>query len=405
MSGIVGDKIGFTAPTVGADLNVWGASLNLLWALMDEFGYAAREDRNNAIVGGGKIAWDGSDLTFAANIEVRNHITAYKNTITTAASPISLSTAHQVAYVQITRKPGSDQNITSATVVAAGSLPNGTTDADMGTFVLAYRTADGTVMLPWANKELLSGDHWCIGNHQTWLERIASSRKPGFYCHSDVDASIVTIEASASTPASVFIDGKLYVNTSDLVVDLDTAGRNGLDTGTKAADTCYYLYAIPATSGRGFDAVLSATVPATGPTGFSSRSYCGAAATDASITEFKTFKSAKGLCHYNDELTSDTTAGGGSRTELTLTSSPVTMKAAYFQLLTTTGVGGQSVSLSGTDSSDDALLCRCSVTGYNGITHGWVPILTEKKVWATPSSSTGSVVQLYGWQEDPMEYA
>lgn len=156
----VGDKIGLTVPQVGASEDSWGTELNSLFTKLDEHLYAAREDRNNIVVGGGTVSWDetAGELSFDSNIEIHNHITGNKNVITTAASPITLDAAHKVAYVQLSRKPGSDNSITSATVVAAGSLPNGDSDSDHGTFVLAYRTSTGNVLLPWAREELDDGE-------------------------------------------------------------------------------------------------------------------------------------------------------------------------------------------------------------------------------------------------------
>ena len=133
MSLTIGDKIGLTEPSVLGDTDAWGTILNTYFTLADEFHYTEREQRNLVILGGGKIGWDSAtgNLTFTSQIELYNHITAFKNIITTAASPTTLSLALKVAYIQLGRKPAADNSITAMTVVAGGALPNASADADM----------------------------------------------------------------------------------------------------------------------------------------------------------------------------------------------------------------------------------------------------------------------------------
>lgn len=297
----IGDKVTLSKPTVGGSNNTWGTENNALWDIASEILYAAREDRNNVVMGGGKIAWDGSSLTFTVALDIINHITAFKNSITTAASPIAINASGKVAYVQIVRKPASNNSITSATVVAAGSLPNSLNEGDFGTFVIAYRTADGTLIFPWLRKELLSGDHFQIGTGLTFFEKIAA-RGVSFKATVS-DTSQLVVPGSATAPAAVWIDGKLYANVSNATMDLDTAGRSGLDTGSKAANTPYYLYAIPASSGRTFDLVASVTAPSTGPTGFSSFVYLGVFPTVGSSQIDHFFYSASDLSYFKMKAT------------------------------------------------------------------------------------------------------
>jgi hypothetical protein len=282
-----GDKIGIPMPTPGSggSDDVWGTELNDTTAvLLDEIAYAAREDRNLTIEGGGKITWDesNSQVTFTDSILIRNHITNSTVTITTAASPVSMPGNGYIAYVQINRKPSSNQTITSITSVAAGSLPNGTTDADMGTIVLFMRTDEFKIFFPKTSREIMKDDFWTFGSALSHFERKASAFKPQYYPQT-TDLSKMIVPATSVRQAVVLIDGKIYFNESNKVLDLDTSGRNGLDTGTKAADTFYYLYAIPGTGTRDFDLVCSATGPITGdPTGFTSWSYLGAFLTNSS---------------------------------------------------------------------------------------------------------------------------
>jgi hypothetical protein len=400
----VGDKIGFTSATPGGDLDVWGATENALYTIFDEFLYAPREDRNLVVLGGGKIAWDGTDLTFTAAIEIRNHITAYKNSITTAASPRSLDASHKVAYASLTRKPASDGSITSLSLVAAGSLPNTTNDADQGIFVLAYRTTDSSLIFPWLKKELLSGDHFSIGAAQTWFERIASHSKP-CYKSNIADNTQVKVPGSATSPACVFIDGKLYANTSDATCDVNTAGRNGLDTGTVAANTPYYLYAIPATSGRTFDVVCSVTAPSgAGPTGFSSWSYIGSFATLSGSAVLANFQAQNGIIQFNKELEIEA-INSATRTIKTFSTMPTTAIRAYFQLSYTGTQVNNSGLVSGTDVSDDAAAITLQVSGVAVNQWNWVPILTAQTIWTHSGHASNTLAsELYGWHENVMGY-
>lgn len=405
MGTVFGDKIGIENMTPGGSSGVWATENGVAMTLIDELAYASREDRNNVIVGGGLFSWDGTDLTFTASIEIRNHITAYKLSVTTAASPITLNAAHKVAYVQVTRKPGADANITSATVVAAGSLPNGRTDADMGTLVLAYRTVDGTVYLPWAKKELVAGDTWAFGAGLTLAERIAAHAKPGF-SNNRSDTSQLTVAASATTPAAVFINGKLYLNTSNETLDIDTAGRGGLDTGSKAANTVYYLYAIPATSGRTFDLVCSTTGPGTGPTGFTEWSYLGGFRTWGSSV-IGVMRSSKGKMLQGSEGAdaSVTSATIGAKTLVI----PTTAKSVYIRpSWTAVNAAGDSLSVASiNDASYTTGHSRaCTTTAAQTPTVFFeVEILTAQTIYAHASHNSDAIdLYVFGWVEDPMEY-
>lgn len=217
MSTSIGDKLGFTVPTDGGDDDVWGGVLHTFYAVLDELTYSAREAKNLSILGGGAISWDDStnQVSFTENIIIRDHVTDKTVTITTAASPVTLSAQNTVGYVSKNPQPASNQSITSVSTVAAGSLPNTTGDTDMQLIVLFMRTSDDTLLIPWARREILSGDHWQWGASLSWYERIASSRKPSYY-NDGSDTSQLTVPGSATAPSVVIIDGKLYVNVNHL---------------------------------------------------------------------------------------------------------------------------------------------------------------------------------------------
>lgn len=399
---MAGDKIGIITGTPGGDSDTWGNTLVANVTLYDEFFYASREDRNLVVLGGGKISWDGSDLTFNANIEIRNHITSYKNVISSAASPCAINASHKVAYASLKRKPAADNTISALTVVAAGSLPNTTDDSSMGIFVLAYRTSEGTLIFPQLKRELLSGDHFNIGQSLSWFERIASSHKPSFKTNTS-DNTQIKVPGSSTSPACVFIDGKLYVNTSDATLDVNTSGRNGLDTGTVASNTPYYLYAIPATSGRTFDLVCSTADPSTGPTGFSSWSYIGAFCTFSGSATLPYFQSSDGITQFHLESESESLTSA-TRTSKTFQTMPTLVKRALFQMSITSGASDKTGIISSTDSATDAAAITRQSNSVDNKAWAWVPIFTAQTIWMTSDTSSTFVVELYGWQENPKEY-
>lgn len=408
MTTTFGDKIGIDAATPGGSDGTWGTEYGAAFTVLDELVYAPREDRNLAIIGGGKIAWDGSDLSFTASIEVHNHVTAFKNSITVAASPITIDAAGKVAYVVINRKPSSDNNVVSATVVAAGSLPNGVTDGVSGQIVLAYRTSEGTIIIPWARRELLSGDHWQFGAALSFYERMATLKKPQ-YTYNAADLSQIQVLTSATKPAVVMIDGKLYALSSTATMDLDTSGRGGLDTSTKAANTVYYLYAIPPTSGRAFDLVCSVTGPASGgPTGFSSWSYLGAFQTDASsdVLPFEIvnglFRFQKGSFAIASSITSTSFASATVK-------KPETTDLAYLRIsATTTGSLNSGRIMISEDGTNVRLTFTALADGIGTRLHTymfWFSISDASDLihhkWNENPSSDAYDINVSGWIEHP----
>ena len=83
-------------------------------------------------------------------------------------------------------------------------------------------------------------------------------------------ATTVTLAATNNgQPTRITIGGQQYKVASTLTMTTSTSGINGLDTGSIAANTLYYVYAVVSSSVIGL--IASVTGPATGPTGFSNR--------------------------------------------------------------------------------------------------------------------------------------
>jgi len=101
-------------------------------------------------------------------------------------------------------------------------------------------------------------------------------------------------------------DSQRYSAVSPLTVDLSASGLGGLDTGSEAADTWYYVYAVPGATSGTFELMASVTDPATGPTGYPVFRYLGFVRNDSS-SNIKPFDYREvGVYRYRDP--SDTEA-------------------------------------------------------------------------------------------------
>jgi hypothetical protein len=367
--------------------------------------YAAREDRNISVRGGGKISYDNAtgNVTFTEDIVLHDHVTDKTVTITTAASPTNLSSSNRIGYVVKNREPASNQSITSITTAAAGALPDAV--GDNGNIVIFHRTSDGTLLIPWLRRELLSGDFFVPRTGYSFYEWKAAHGRPG-YKSITADSSQLIVTASSSKPAVVKIDGKIYANVSDKTLDLDTAGRNGLDTGTKAASTVYYLYAIPPTSGFTFDVVCSVNDPDTGPSGFSAYSYLGGFITGTSSAIIE-FVASDGLVMLSINITADVNFNSSTPTLKTFLI-PVTAICLYARstwaavnAITDTLTCGAS-----TTSGQGRHRATSTTVNNNGFAYWWCPILTPQQISGdVTTSTTDSInVKVMGWQEKILEY-
>ena len=119
----------------------------------------------------------------------------------------------------------------------------------------------------------------------------------------DTAANIdVVAGPGADSEAAVNLnDGKRYRAGLPLEVDLTGSGLGGLDTGSEAASTWYYVYAVPDTAVAGtFDVLCSVTDPDSGgPTGYDVWRYLGCFYNDSS-TNIRNFEQIGDHFHYTD---------------------------------------------------------------------------------------------------------
>lgn len=224
--------------------------------------------------------------------------------------------------------------------------------------------------------------------------------KPAFQANS-ADTSQILINAG-----SVLINGVVYTNSSNATVDLDTSGRSGLDTGTKAADTVYYVYAIPPTSGSTFDGIVSTTAPTgAGPTGFTSTwSYLGSFRTvGSSAVPF--FRYSNGQFVSSVGLQDNSTTGTSAQTK-TYTVSAIS-KSAYGLFYVTGTSLTDYVRLNPISALTVAsgIFARVYSSGNfcsNWITIPWDTVGTLYMLTENAVNTVG--FRIFGWNEDPSLY-
>lgn len=91
----------------------------------------------------------------------------------------------------------------------------------------------------------------------------------------------------------ITVGGQQYVPAATITLSTATSGFNGIDTGSIAANTLYYVYAV--VQGGVLGLVISVTGPATGPTGFTS-SY-------RYVANFRTLSGSSSIADVNTILT------------------------------------------------------------------------------------------------------
>jgi hypothetical protein len=146
-------------------------------------------------------------------------------------------------------------------------------------------------------------------------------------------------------------------------------GLNGLDTGSLAASTLYYVYVIAdALTGSPTGALLSATGPSTGPlmpNNYSAYRHIGYAITDGSSNFLLAYVSgnnnARTLMFDAPQATAITAGNATSYTDVVLTAfvPPVQNTPVYIASALTPGAAGRTLKLQPVNATGDAI----TVTG------------------------------------------
>lgn len=124
------------------DSDPWFDEFESMVAALDSSGYAAREDRNIIVGGGGDVFWDAtsSTLTWDDDFTVFSLIAGFK--LTVAAGSTSIADG-EILYVNVTRAPVQNASLSIGTV---SNVPN--TDSAMA---FAVRVGD-TIYWRWGVK-------------------------------------------------------------------------------------------------------------------------------------------------------------------------------------------------------------------------------------------------------------
>lgn len=239
-----------------------------------------------------------------------------------------------------------------------------------------------------------------------FIGQILGSRymKPAYECRAE--GKIVVVPGSAAIPSIVYIGGEVRAATVDKFCSVAQTGTNGLDIGTVAAGTAYYLYAVPGDAGT-FDLVISAQPPANGPVGYEKWSYVGGLCTIQGGTTIPIFKASGGLLIGNNEIESESHTGGVVPNGEIFGCLPVTAQLAWGSVSILGGTTDSLGRVMGTNTTDaNAVFQNNVVAGsVQNYAPGFVPIFTAQTIYLQLDTAGNTVdFLLLGWREDPSLY-
>lgn len=214
------------------------------------------------------------------------------------------------------------------------------------------------------------------------------------------DTSQLNVLASDSYPVRFVINGVGYEVSSDLTLDLDTAGPGGLRSGlTKAAATLYYIYAV---LNSGVIALIGDTnAPTTGPTGYSAWTYLGCVSTLAGSSALAPFRSNGDLIMFSDAVSADHTETSATYQAKTL-AIPVNASHVFGMFFVSTVSAGSVLgNISSRNAGGSLFHCEASSTANRAFNSFCVPIETAQTIYMKVQAGTGTVnFRVAGWIED-----
>ena len=214
---------------------------------------------------------------------------------------------------------------------------------------------------------------------------------------------------AASALRLLLNDGVRYQAASPLALDLTVSGRGGLDTGSEAPNTWYYVYAVPSTTSGLFEILCSATPPPTGPTGYATWRYLGAFRNDASSNILVFYQDGASF-RYSDRQRVAALGSGtdGAPVALSLAAhAPATARIVdvlwYYQAA---GTAGQLIGWAdgrqggGGDNGQWQIRANCADNTFGSDTvAGSISTVTNPKqiYYQRLSSCNGALVDILGW--------
>lgn len=212
--------------------------------------------------------------------------------------------------------------------------------------------------------------------------------------------NVIPAPGAVSTFKARLNDGTRYKATGPLSVDLTVSGLGGLDTGSEANSTWYYVYLVPSATAGVMDVVASATDPdGGGPTGYSIYRYIGSFYNDSSgdIREF--FQVGNRFYQYsNPGLTPSTTPFTAAVLDIS-DYVPVTADAGIFQLKLDNGVSGDGHQywISPEPTASLTHVQTLGVASTTVMLHTEIPIITAQTIYHR-------LVQVLGGSSDPANF-
>lgn len=246
------------------------------------------------------------------------------------------------------------------------------------------------------------------GTTQTTASKMQTTVKMSYTSSSQITAAAL----SGTSMSLQFTDGVIRTHAGSLIFDFANGTSDlGLDTGSEASSTWYYLYAVPK-SGSDFTLKGSVTPPSTGPTGFSTFRYLGAFRNDGS-SNIRPFYQV-GRRFYWQSNTEEYTGGAGDKTlhDITLTYIPLTAGVGLFKtFLQHNGVDGYAISQAFYIDGSSSIFFGQSVGGavYDlGESYLEIPLpgVASKKIGheSTTQSSQNKIylqiVYTVGWEDE-----
>ena len=225
-------------------------------------------------------------------------------------------------------------------------------------------------------------------------------RKPNYKWS---DNNRIVVPASSTKPVYYVLGGQVYRVASSLYMNATTSGVGGLRSGVSLeANKPYYLYAVK--NGETVGIVGDVNDPDTGPQGFTPWSYVGAFATATGSATITAFQAVNGLYMANDEIENESNSAA-SRVSATFESLPTTAIIMLAQIAISGTQADASGLASGKDAGDDAILDHLQVTGVDTFNQGMIPIFTTQTIYITNGHANNTtIIQMYGWREDPSEW-
>lgn len=223
--------------------------------------------------------------------------------------------------------------------------------------------------------------------------------RPSFRAH-PTQTDKVVLPASVSSPKYFSIGGQIFELTQDQTLDMDASGVDGLDTGSKATNTLYYLYGI--NNQGSFALITSVNPPTTGPVGYTDWTYLGSFRTHAS-------GAVVGFHYLNGRFQGEVPDVVSHTGNTNYTSKglliPDTAKFVTGMIgIVATATGWVDIAPTATPGSTGHYH-EIGATSGNWFAWACVPIVTPHTIYIKTSNSANTgYLQASGWIEDPTEW-